>query len=343
MFKSVYFPEEGKGYIYDKPEKPIKPDRWDRRFEKKTDDWDKPREIDEEKYKAALDEYKKELNYYNKHKNDFVLPCSKYLVGKKFDFEDHKINIIFGPNGCGKSTILKTLSGTALIDHYGMTKKLEPLDFGWGDDKNNISVILDKYKHNSSVVEWDGTPAYSYNPDALRTINTASFGYLAESLFNGDMGTEAAYHVYGNRLSGGQLTEFVVGQILSVCSKKFSIKDMLAPLQKCLDVRRGNSTWLSCYKSELDYLKSFEGYDKVCTPTLLFDEIDKSIDIPSVIQLYSEFLPKILELFDTQIMVVSHNPLILSKNILGKGCYNLISVVPEYTESVFKTLKEIEF
>ena len=45
------------------------------------------------------------MKEYNKNKNNYILGCSSNLIGKKFIFEDKKINVIFGPNASGKTTI----------------------------------------------------------------------------------------------------------------------------------------------------------------------------------------------------------------------------------------------
>ena len=103
--KSVKYPKKGTGYLYNKLERPVKPDIYTRGRYKK----------DENRYKEEMDMYEKDMEYYKEHKGEYVLKCSNNLVGRKFIFDDKKINIIFGPNGSGKSTIIKSIAGVALI------------------------------------------------------------------------------------------------------------------------------------------------------------------------------------------------------------------------------------
>lgn len=149
--KSVFFPKIGNGYIYQKTQKPLKPDKVGRFRHQK----------DEDVYQKELEQYQKELEYYKEHKGEYVLDCSNNLIGKKFSFDNKKINILFGPNGCGKSTILKTIAGKALITD-GYSRFFEPLDFpGW--DNYVVEEQISKLSMNTAKVEWSGNPIYCNN------------------------------------------------------------------------------------------------------------------------------------------------------------------------------------
>lgn len=331
MIKSVSFPNDGKGYVYAHPDEPVRPNRRDREFYDKTP----------EEYKKGLNKYYKEHKKWEKEKDNYVCPCAKNLIGKKFDFEDHKVNVIFGRNGSGKSTIIRQIGGTALIEKSGFTSIHEPLDFGWGEEKN-VEYLVNKYKMNSSSVEWDGAPVYLYNPDVLTTFG-GSFGEMANTLFNGDTSSEITYILGGSRVSSGQRSALMLNRIMSVCEMVPSMKQLVSYAQTQLDKGRMNETWMNTYRCQLDYLKGFKNFDKEGPTTLVFDEIDKSLDIPTVIFLYTEFFPRLVKKYGTQVILVSHNPLILSKNIIEQPEFNLISVDDEYTTNVRKTLNGISF
>lgn len=64
--KPVSFRRKSSGYIYKKVEKPVKPERNYRSRCQKP----------ECAYNEEMNNYKKELEYYNKHKGEYILSCS---------------------------------------------------------------------------------------------------------------------------------------------------------------------------------------------------------------------------------------------------------------------------
>ena len=79
-----------------------------------------------------------------------------------------------------------------------------------------------------------------------------------------------------------------------------------------------------------------------CKLTLLLDEIDKSLDITNVVFLYKELLPRLRKVLDLQIIMISHNPIVLS-SLLSEDDYNIISLNQEYTENVYNVLENATF
>ena len=78
-------------------------------------------------------------------------------------------------------------------------------------------------------------------------------------------------------------------------------------------------------------------------PTILMDEIDKSLDIFNVAGLYMEAIPRLVRETNCQIILVSHSPLMVSKNIRESKYYNIISMDDKYTEGCMKALSGISF
>ena len=115
MIKSVTFPKKGEGYIYTKPNNPGgAPSKKDRRY----NDFDTKTfkdKFNQEKYDKDYKEWEADKKFYDENKGKFINPAAEFLVGKTFNFEPGKLNIIFGPNGCGKTTILKAIAGNAGI------------------------------------------------------------------------------------------------------------------------------------------------------------------------------------------------------------------------------------
>ena len=98
---------------------------------------------------------------------------------------------------------------------------------------------------------------------------------------------------------------------------------------------------LENYKAELEfykkikdkYYRSMKKYKEgEIQNTYLFDEPDKSLDIPTIISLYTKVIPYFFSKYKQQIIMVSHSPIILSKKVEETG---------EYTNECRKLLGEI--
>jgi len=329
MIKSVTFPETGEGYIYKilpKPEKPEKPS-----------EYEKSHHRTEEDYLEEMNEYKKKMAYYRKHKGEYVLKCSYNLVGKTFNFEDKKINVIFGQNGSGKTTIIKSIAGEFMCQD-GFTCFKEPYEFGISKERS-IGEVIGKMKQNTSVVDFDGIPVY-YDNFEYRMAHSTSIGDLVGSFLD-NLGDEISYVMSSGRMSSGQNSVYILNRIIQVAGKEVSMKDVA---QRNVDkFTRCNDTWQKTGVMQYDYFSKMNSFEEKHHPVLLFDEIDKSLDIETVWRLYTQFLPKVIEKFENQIIMVSHNPLILTEKIFNNNLYNIVSVDPEYTNNMKNMLKEVKF
>ena len=78
MIESISFPKRGKGYLYRKLQKPEAPSKSlvGRRSGRLGTAYTQA------DYDADLLRYKEELKYYNEHKGEYELGCSKNLIGK---------------------------------------------------------------------------------------------------------------------------------------------------------------------------------------------------------------------------------------------------------------------
>lgn len=330
--KSISYRKKGKGYIYDKINKPYKPDVYYRSRYKK----------DEDTYKKEMEQYQKDIEYYNEHKGEYVLKCSNNLVGKKFTFDDKKINIIFGPNGSGKTTILKSIGAVALTTD-GFFRVHEPLDFrNWGDSdsKYDPKSIVKEIDENTAVVEWEGNPIYYNNFEGTLSNRRGCIGELQGSLLD-NLEDEIIYRIsVDKKASAGEKSAYVFNKIITIASTKKSLEEIVMP--KINDFSHGNIAWATAGKSQLNYFKQFKLFSEKCPITLLFDEVDKSLDITTVIKLYTNIFPLMVEKFGCQIITVSHNPLILSDKIYGdKEKYNIISMDDNYTKESVELVKSL--
>lgn len=343
MIKSIEFPNDGKGYVFAKIEKPYPPEKsryesFDRNTMKRIPATKNPT------YNALMKEYKDNMKYWRKHKDDYISPnCAKNLIGHKFEFQDSKVNVIFGPNGSGKTTIIKAIAGNAMCTD-GFTSFEQPLEFGWMIEENmvyDLTKIIEKKKLNSSIVEWDGIPIYYDNFEQTRMKNSNTLGGFSGSIIGEDLGSEMLYRLGSNRLSAGQHSMYILNKIIRVASNPVSMEEILEKANEMYS--RSNDIWKKCVKVQLDYFKKYPRFNDKVYPTLMFDEIDKSLDIETIWKLYTVIFPKIVEKLDNQIILVSHNPLVLSKEIYDNPCYNIISIDPEYTIEMKEMLHGVTF
>lgn len=330
--KSVKYPKKGTGYLYNKLERPVKPDIYTRGRYKK----------DENTYKKEMDMYKKDMEYYNEHKGEYVLKCSTNLVGKQFTFDDNKINIIFGPNGSGKTTIIKSIGAVALTTD-GFSKVHEPLEFrNWGslDSKYDPQNIVEDISKNTSIVEWEGNPIYYNNFEETLSNNRGYFGKLQGSLID-SLEDEIVYRLsVDKKASAGEKSAYIFNKIIKIASSKKSLEEIIKPTID--SYLKSNIEWATAGQNQLDYFKQFKNFSVQSPITLLFDEVDKSLDISTVVNLYTYIFPLMAEKFGCQIITVSHNPLILSDKICGdKDKYNIISMDENYTKESINLVKSL--
>lgn len=330
--KSVKYPKKGTGYLYNKLERPVKPDIYTRGRYKK----------DENRYKEEMDMYEKDMEYYKEHKGEYVLKCSNNLVGRKFIFDDKKINIIFGPNGSGKSTIIKSIAGVALTTD-GFSKVHEPLEFrNWDrlESKYDPQTIVEDISQNTSIVEWEGNPIYYNNFEETLSNGRGYFGEIQGSLID-SLEDEIVYRLsVDKKTSAGEKSAYIFNKIIKIASSKKSLEEIIKPTID--SYLKSNIAWATAGQNQLDYFKQFKNFSVQSPITLLFDEVDKSLDISTVVNLYTYIFPLMAEKFGCQIITVSHNPLILSDKICGdKDKYNIISMDENYTKESINLVKSL--
>ena len=102
---------------------------------------------------------------------------------------------------------------------------------------------------------------------------------------------------------------------------------------------------MQTYKAQLRYynemVRKAGGLPENPVPTIMLDEMDKSLDLLNVITLYSEFMPNLMKKMKCQIIAVSHSPIILCDGIFKSDDYNIISMDDNYTEQCLNNLSKI--
>lgn len=339
MIKSITF--TGKfGYITEKiPE----PDCSVRGFNGKNENDNRFSDEDRKK----ITKWKKEMKKWEKHKDEYLHPqLVNNLLGRKIEFEPGKINLIFGPNASGKTTILKAIAGNAGIDNDGYPKLYGPLEFdrGLGEEitKEHVRNFYNKLMKNSADIEWDGSPVYYDN-----FANRKNYGYIGDmlgSVLGNDLVTEIEYRMNKNQISLGQNSIYLLNRLIDIAKKHLCFADLFKGYVNqdgTIKEMRMNAVWSDAYRLQLEYFLGFEKSLVKSPGTFLFDELDKSLDIANIYALYIGMLPKLVEETGVQVIIISHSPLVLSERILGNNIYNFISMDEAYTKDCITNLKKL--
>lgn len=301
---------------------------------------------DEDRKKIA--EWKNEMKEWEKHKDEYVHPqLVKNLIGRKIEFEPEKINLIFGPNASGKTTILKAIAGNAGIKDDGYPSLYGPIEFdkGIGEKMTNeiVKDFYNKLMKNSADIEWDGSPVYYDN-----FANRKNYGYIGDmlgSVLGNDLKTEIVYRMNKNQISLGQNSIYLLGRLMDIAKKHLCFADIFKDyVNQDGTLKEGmgmNDVWTDAYRLQLQYFLGFEKSLVKSPGTFLFDELDKSLDVANIYALYTNVLPKLVEETGVQVIIISHSPLVLSEKILNNKMYNFISMDEAYTEDCITNLKKL--
>jgi energy-coupling factor transporter ATP-binding protein EcfA2 len=334
MIKSVKFTGEN-GYIVDKIPEP----GCDVRGMEYRKDFS-----DEEK--EAIKQYRKEMRYWRKHKDEYDKPhLVKNLLGREFKFTEG-INLIFGPNACGKTTILKAIAGKAGTTD-GFARLFEPIELKHGFmEEITTEVVLRKINNlmkNSAEIDWDGAPVFFHNFENRK--NFGQCGDLLGSVLGDSIVSEVEYVMNKDQISKGQNSFYLLKKLAGIAKKHTCYQDLFSSYINAdgtytNKVLNNNDTWQNAFKVQLDYYLSFEKSKTPCPITMLFDEVDKSMDILNVFLLYTEVLPMLVEKTGVQIILVSHNPLVLLDKI--RESVNFISIDEQYTDECLKLVNQFK-
>lgn len=268
------------------------------------------------------------------------------LLGKTFTFDKDRINILFGPNACGKSTILSSIAiscfcgdhSNYILDGWTNAFKYGSIDFFSFDEVNNFKETLEKELkaelNNDLSVEWDGCPVY-YDKFTDRRGN--SIGDLQGTLLR-DTVEEVGFILNRSRISQGQMKIFILSKLFGLVKEPMTIDKVLAIGQSKLG-KNPSELNQRVYDVQREYLLNHYTGEHTCN-TILLDEIDSHLDINNSLVLFKEIFPGVVG-NGIQIIAVSHSPLVLLKGIYDSEKYNIISLSPEYTEKCRESMKEL--
>lgn len=283
----------------------------------------------------------------NGYENDRARNC---LLGRKFVFSGDKINLIFGPNASGKSTIINTIANYTLcgsnryFDGFTNITKFEPLNyplsFGTKENKytkENLIQQIELAAGNKAKVEWDGNPVYYHAFEKRQSI--MSVDDIEDNIIGG-MADQLSFMMNKKSLSDGKQSIYIFSCLFDIAKYNPSFEDIINLSSDKLN--NYNDTWKKCFDNTLNYINEIYCGERTQN-TILLDEIDKSLDINNIAWIFKELLPKLKETNNQQIIVISHSPLVLSETICSPDIYNLISMDEDYTNNVKNLLSSLKF
>ncbi len=233
-----------------------------------------------------------------------TLPCIKDRV---FEFQPG-LNILFGPNGCGKSTILQILGAYASIaDHTaGWTSYQNPSALKRISD-NGQAKLPEAYNRLSpgqcsAKVVWDGSPTFQYDAGKSAAGYGSSLPDEPKDSPDGITTFEESISLTMGHLSSG--TRLIY--------KLKKIREMLANPPDLTNIPRKNtnSVWHDNWISQRDYWNSLPRNGGV---TILMDEPDRSFALDNQIGFWSGWVPKLAEKY--QIIIATHCPFAIMRDI----------------------------
>ena len=272
------------------------------------------------------------------------------LLGKKFVFEPHKINVIFGENAAGKSTIINTLAAYCQcgdadnLDGWTNINFVKPLpshSFLSSSEENDEKYVqqvveddINRLMKNNAMVEWDGIPVYNDSFSNRKMLG--QLGELTGSVLDSVL-DEALWLT--SRRSLGEKSIAILCKMIPKLEKPFTLEECLSRVKK-----NYNNIWEVYQKALVQRLKRLNsGFSGEPVNTFMFDEIDKSMSISNVVTLYTKILPSLVEKTGCQIIIVSHSPVIMTEQVYDSRFYNIINVTEGYAEECKSILSGFKF
>jgi hypothetical protein len=253
------------------------------------------------------------------------------LKDRTFEFPPEKINILYGPNGSGKTTILKMLAAYTGIDHsnknWGGGGWSNPNAYGlrWNEKPFPDAFSALTPGQCAADVTWDGVPAF-YNSATLGDDPNMSFMISDPSDSPDGLmdGVEQLRLITGHH-SEGELRAFKTSKV---------VKEMMGDKKPKPYIKPKNDVG----KEYAAYVRSLRGRKRKCVWTLLWDEPDRSLSIDNQIRVWMEILPNMFT-DDLQIVIATHSAIV--PLLPDLDFYNIIDVTEGYVDGSRQKLVRI--
>lgn len=243
------------------------------------------------------------------------------IKNRVFEFKKG-LNIIVGPNGAMKSSLLKTLAAYCGIERGGYTNISEPSKLG-AKYPGHYPLLYRRYtpdKNTDASLEWDGTPTFYNDSDSLGKNDMTWFINPEQS--SDGISTEAEQmDVMATKPSSGQYRIHKINKIMQMLQNPPKL-DSVPPY-----IISAEERLIAQY--EVDYINKLPRNGPM---TVLLDEPEKALSLEKQLELF-QTIAKLSEHF--QVIMVSHSPFILFQ----KGA-NFIDMTPGFAAENKKLIKK---
>lgn len=250
-------------------------------------------------------------------KNGFATQLPGFSPGCVFEFSP-KLNVLFGQNGSGKSTILKIIKSYCGIPNEkgGWSRINHPLSLG-ATNKNHFPFVYREFSpgHCEADVGWDGTPTF-FNEGDTKIDKWAWFTHT--EIASEDGMTSEAEHM-DNLVDNPSSGQYRIRKM----NKLFNL--MKQPPDIVKYIPGGNSQQVA----EVDYFRSLPRTGRV---TILLDEPERALSVPKQREMF-KLLQDMAE--DYQIIIATHSPFVL----FGIDA-NFINLEQDYDKKCIEIFKE---
>lgn len=237
------------------------------------------------------------------------------LQGRTFEFKPG-VNIVFGPNGTGKSTMLKIIAALCGVKNGGWTKLPDWVGMkGWrAGESFDFPSCLSGNSPGGCLAEvgWDGTPTF-FNGSAADALQMTHFMEADESADGMTSMNEQIAQLTG-KPSEGMVRLRKLNKSYEMIEKPPVIDSI---------PRNSGEQATKCWRSFIEWTA---GLGPKGPNTVLLDEPEKSLSIENQMVFWGFSVKAIGK--ERQLIIATHSPLALMMDL----DWNFIDMEPGYTK-----------